>query len=86
MGFNYFDIDLAGYGQWIFAILLLVTAIVHVSFAGGVARAAGREHREGRETIFVPAFVWFLATLAGGVPIAAIFWAMHFSAMRRRES
>ncbi len=59
---------------------LIATAVVHCLFAAGVYRDAARRVAAPE---FGPAWLWTLATLLGGVPIAAIYWAMHYSTLRR---
>lgn len=58
----------------------LVTVIVHVYFALAVFQDAKR-----LKPVFVVGGVWALATLAGGVFVAAIYWVMHHSDLVRRE-
>ena len=55
-----------------------VTALIHVCFALAVFGSANRLP-SGRRPIFVGPAIWSLATLFGGVTVAAIYWAMHHS-------
>ncbi len=55
-----------------------ITIIVHICFSVAVSEDA-RNLPDGREPIFVGPGMWCLATLFGGVFVAAIYWAMHHS-------
>ncbi len=59
---------------WGFFLLLMI-AIIHISFAIGVYQDAKlRGH-----AIFVQAEIWLLATVLGGVLVATVYWLMHHS-------
>ena len=72
--------------------MALGTLAVHVAFAFGVFNAASRRQTfgaalRGKPTAkFVPPFVWGLATLIGGVFVAAAYWLMHDSALVANEA
>ena len=52
--------------------------IVHICLAVAVSDDA-RNLPDGRKPIFVGPGIWCLATLLGGVFVAAVYWAMHHS-------
>lgn len=58
-------------------MILVVSAIIHVIFAGAVAKDAGHLHEKGFPTQLVSPMTWGIATLVGGVLVAAIYWFMH---------
>jgi hypothetical protein len=60
-----------------------INVILHVVFAGSVAKDAGRLAKEGRTTWLVSGITWAFATLIGGVFVAAIYWFIHYSNIRR---
>ncbi len=65
------------------SIFWIVTAITHISFACGVFVDVGYLRRyERRGTFLVGRFIWTLATLIGGVYVAAIYWLIHHSSLR----
>ncbi len=73
-------------GSPLFALVILfwaMTAYVHILFAAAVNRDATSIERTGREVELVAPAVWATATLLGGVIVAAIYWFMHHSALRR---
>jgi hypothetical protein len=63
--------------QSITMIVLIINAIVHVIFAGAVARDAGQVAQRQHSTHLVSPMTWAIATLVGGVLVAAIYWFMH---------
>ena len=75
--------------QNFYYLLLGINAILHVVFAGGVARDAGNLYKIGQRPALVSAASWAFATLIGGIFTAAIYWFIHHSTLTRpsvRES
>ena len=68
--------------------VFVITLIVHIAFAIAVFRDATylrdpRNLRAARRPIFVGRMIWLLATLVGGVFVAAIYWIMHHSRLNQ---
>lgn len=65
--------------QWqsMLVLITIISAIVHVIFAGAVAKDAGRITKAGVATQLVSPMTWAFATLVGGVAVAAIYWFIH---------
>ena len=61
----------------------VVTAIVHVGFACAVWVDTGLMQRHlRRQPFLVGGTMWALATLLGGVFVAAVYWLVHHSTLR----
>jgi uncharacterized membrane protein len=69
--------------QSFFYIMMLINGILHLIFAGAVARDAGSMNRIGQKPVLVSATTWAFATLAGGVFTAVIYWLLHHSTLTR---
>lgn len=59
------------------AMIVFLQTIIHILFAGAVARDSGQLTKRGIPTYLVSGVTWAFATLLGGVFIAAIYWFMH---------
>jgi len=64
-------------------LLIFISSILHLLFAGAVARDAGSLRAAGQPTALVSAATWAFATLIGGVITAAIYWFIHHSTLTR---
>ncbi len=60
----------------------ILTGIIHVLLAIGVARDGFRVKAERGRLELVGVFTWSLATLLGGVVAAVAYWLLHRSALR----
>jgi hypothetical protein len=61
-------------------IAFIMAALVNIVFAIGVSTDAKQLQRD-RPLWFAGRFMWFIATLFGGVTVAAIYWIMHRSTL-----
>jgi hypothetical protein len=64
---------------------MVTIIIVHVCFATAVVRDLRRGRQNGRESWLVGTWVWALATLAGGVFVAGVYWLMHHSRLNKEN-
>lgn len=64
-------------------LIMLINAILHLIFAGAVARDAGNLYKLGQRPALVSAPTWAFATLIGGVITATIYWFIHHSTLTR---
>ena len=75
--------EFAWLGIWLSTIFWAASIVINFLFAAGVARDAGRLEREGGRTELVGGIAWAFATLLGGVFVAAVYWIIHHSALRK---
>ena len=64
-------------------LLLAINIILHLLFAGAVAKDAGMLYKLGQKPALVSAGTWAFTTLLGGVTVAAIYWFIHHSTLTR---
>ena len=73
----------SGQIQTFYYLLMIINALLHVIFAGAVARDAGQLYKLGQRPALVSAPTWAFATLIGGVITATIYWFIHHSTLTR---
>ncbi len=64
-------------------LLTLVNVVIHILFAGAVARDSGNLEKEGLKPVLVSGITWSFATLIRGVYVATIYWLIHHSKFTR---
>lgn len=64
-------------------VLMAITALLHILFAGAIARDAGRLEKQGGHTFLVSGITWAFSTLVGGIATVAIYWLIHRSTFAR---
>lgn len=64
-------------------LVIAINTIIHIIFAGAVAKDAGELVKGGQHPMLVSGVVWAFATLVGGVIVAAIYWFIHHSKLTR---
>lgn len=69
--------------QTFFYLIMLINGLLHLIFAGAVAKDAGNLNRTGLKPVLVSAPTWAFATLIGGVLTATIYWFIHHSTLTR---
>lgn len=67
----------------IYYLIILINAILHIIFAGAVAKDGGRLHKMGQKTLLVSPSIWAFAVLVSGVFTAVVYWLMHHSTLTR---
>jgi len=69
--------------QTIEGMLWLINGLIHLLFAGGVARDCGILHKRNLKPVLVSPATWSFSTLLGGVWVAGIYWLIHHSTFTR---
>ncbi|MCY4402044.1 MAG: hypothetical protein OXD54_05650 [Candidatus Poribacteria bacterium] len=80
MNFNFSGLNMPGLmnlGMVLVVSSWILFAIVHLTFASAVFKDA----QLNRNRLFVLPGVWYIATLLGGVFVAAVYWIMHHSSL-----
>jgi len=72
------------FGEILQTIFFVGLAIVHVGFALNVLKDGDEIRSRGSEPLFAGPALWSLATLLGGVFVAAIYWLVNHSTLSRR--
>lgn len=72
--------------QAAYDLLFFVNALLHLAFAGAVAKDAGQLQKIHQKTALVSGATWAFATLLGGVITASIYWFIHHSIITRSSS
>jgi succinate dehydrogenase hydrophobic anchor subunit len=65
------------------SLLLLISAILHLLFASGVARDIANLNKMKQQTQIVPGYVWVIATAIGGIFVMGLYWFMHHSKLAK---
>ena len=69
----------------IYALIIGINALLHLIFAGAVAKDAGQIYKMGQKPALVSGSTWAFATLVGGVLTATIYWFIHHSTLTRPQ-
>jgi hypothetical protein len=72
------------FGVIIQTVLFIGLAVVHVGFALNVLKDGDQLRSQGSQPMLAGSFLWCLATLLGGVFVAAIYWLVNHSTLSRR--
>lgn len=63
--------------------ITVINVLIHIIFAGAIARDAGIMQKNGIKIQLVSGITWAFATLVGGVFIAGLYWFIHHSTFTR---
>ena len=66
-------------------LVFLVPILINIAFSIGVVIAIRRQRDLGKGPWFVGTEIWALATLLGGVFVAATYWLIHHSTLNRED-
>lgn len=63
-------------------VFILIACIINIVFALAIKQDAGRLIQRDECLFLVGPRLWSLAALLGGVPVVALYWAVHYSTLR----
>ena len=72
------------FGDILQTVFFVALAVVHVGFALNVLKDGDQMRTEGTSPALAGPALWSLATLLGGVFVAAIYWVVNHSTLSRR--
>jgi hypothetical protein len=64
-------------------VFLMINALLHLLFAGAVAKDCGYLAKKGLKPIMVSPTTWAFTALLGGVWAAGFYWLLHHSSLTR---
>jgi len=64
-------------------VILVITIILHIIFASGIARDIGNLYCLNIKPVLLPGNAWVMATLIIGIWVVLAYWLMHHSSMAR---
>lgn len=64
-------------------LALILSVLLQIIFAAGIAKDVGNLHKTNTPPQFVPGYAWILATLIGGLLVVVAYWLMHHSSLAR---
>lgn len=81
---NVFLQNIAVEWQSVMFLVSIISAVIHIVFAGAVAKDAERLLKSGVQIQLVSPMAWAFATLVGGVFVAAVYWFIHHFNVSRK--
>jgi hypothetical protein len=70
--------------QTLSLLFLLLTGVLHILYAAGIAKDIGDMSKKHMHPIFLPSIGWVLAGLIGGIFTLLIYWLIHHSSLSRK--
>ncbi len=65
-------------------LFILLTGLLHILYAGGIAKDIGNLAKKSIQPLFLPGIGWVLATLLGGIFTVLVYWLMHHSSLSKK--
>lgn len=65
------------------SIIMILTVILHLFIAAGVARDIGVMNKRQLPPLVLPGSIWVLAALITGIWGLFVYWLMHHSSLAR---
>jgi hypothetical protein len=65
-------------------LFILLTGILHILYAAGIAKDIGNLAKKSIQPFFLPGIGWVLAALLGGIFTLLVYWLMHHSSLSKK--
>jgi hypothetical protein len=72
------------FSQTLSLLFLLLTGVLHILYAAGIAKDIGEMTKRHFHPLFLPSIGWVLAALIGGIFTVLVYWLMHHSSLARK--
>jgi membrane associated rhomboid family serine protease len=81
---NDFFVQLASINQSLSLLFLLLTGLLHILYAAGIAKDLGNMAKKHNHPLFLPSIGWVLAGLLGGIFTVLVYWLIHHSNLTKK--
>jgi hypothetical protein len=76
--------QLGSINQSLSLLFVLLTGLLHILYAAGIAKDLGNMAKRHMYPLFLPSLGWVLAGLLGGIFTVLIYWLMHHSNLSKK--
>lgn len=76
--------QLGSINQSLSLLFILLTAVLHILYAAGIAKDIGNLNKKHLQPFFLPGIGWVLAALLGGIFTVLAYWLIHHSTLAKK--
>jgi membrane associated rhomboid family serine protease len=76
--------QLGSINQSLSLLFLLLTGLLHILYAAGIAKDIGNMAKKHNHPLFLPSLGWVLAGLLGGIFTVLTYWLIHHSTLAKK--
>jgi|688.fasta_scaffold262219_2 hypothetical protein len=70
--------------QHLSLLWILLTGLLHLLYAAGIAKDIGNLEKRSIQPLFLPGIGWVLAALLGGIFTVLVYWLIHHSTLSKK--